>query len=250
MQTIGQIITQGDQAQRTTSEPSRTEQWNRYEDAYQAKPIGSSNDFLKAFPSEEKLIRIFCPSYWSYFMERKAQCMISPCITLKEVAKCYGKIDLAATLVQNNVTGIYKVSTAKDEAGQKALDGIRLGSQMFVSKHGAQCTIYAMMIYFASYIADYKSNYAAFDMQDIIKQFSKFLQIWNGNVDRALKEKDKESKERARVLEPVGNKALRIYIRDCLWSDYDIRTGYLYRKGIVTDEMIAEEEEYIKSGMF
>lgn len=253
METIGQILMQAteSQAQRIISGQSNSGHLSRLESVYQAKQIENAKDFQKAFPSEEKLIRTFCPAYWSYYMERKMKCLTAPCITLKMVAEVYGNKELAATLVQNNMTGIYKVSTAKDEAGQKALEGIRLGAQMFVSKHGATCSLYAMMIYFASYLADYKSNYASFDIQDIIRQYGqKFLPSWNGLVERALKEQEKERQERFRNLEPVGNKALLLYVRDCLGSDYDIRKGYLYRKGVVTEEIIAEAERMKKEGIF
>lgn len=192
-----------------------------------------------------------CPERWSTYIGNMEQSLTGDVVYLSELDVLYQSQGLAKKLLALNIEGLYTLAMVKNDTPSDRARIISLASDMFLSRFGASCNLYAMMVYFASYYSEFKSHYANFDVQDIMNAYEKkFVKWWNVKRERALKDMAKKQKERTISLEPVGEKALRIYIRDCLWSDYDIKTGYLYKSGMVTDKMIAEEQENIKNGIF
>ena len=206
---------------------------------------------LKALPLWTDCERWMCPERWSTYTGNMDQSLTGDVVFLSELDSLYGETGLAKKLLAVNIEGIYTLAMVKNDTPAERARIISLASDMFLIRFGASCSLYAMMVYFANYYTEFKSLYVNFDVQDIMrKKKKKFVKWWNVKRERALKEVAKQRKERSISLEPVGETALRIYIRDCLRSDYDIRTGYLYENGMVTDKMISEEQVNINNGIF
>lgn len=116
---------------------------------------------------------------WSYFMQRQEQCFVAPEMMLGDVDEYYGT-GVALELLRNQMVGVYTISTAKTIYDSQAMN---IAADIFISKYGQQCSMYALMLYFGNYLTEYKSSYGQFDMQDILQMFGKkFLPWWRSKV--------------------------------------------------------------------
>ena len=164
-------------------------------------------------------------------ISKKENCITSPCITLAQVDEVYQTNGLAREIVRNQFIGIYSLCTAKDPYNTKSLD---LAADLFISKYGHSCTLYAMMLYFGNYLIEYKSSFAQFDMQDILQQFQKkFLPWWSSQ---------QPSPSEVREEKPsglTGREALYRLFADRLLNGEtlkDLRESNLFKMGFCTEE--------------
>lgn len=187
----------------------------------------------------QKLYRVFSASNWGYMLSHMDECMKSPCITLSQVDAVYKTEGVARELVKNQLVSIYSMSTAKEPYNQGAAV---MAADVFIAKYGHKCTLYAMMIYFANYLTEYKSSYSQYDIQDILQQFGKkFLPWWNSRAARYQEKKDEDAGKQ------VGRPALvSWFARRLLEGETvdDLRKSSLYEMGIVSDKDIDEAVKY------
>ena len=112
---------------------------------------------------------------------------------------------------------------------------------MFVAKYGGYCTLYDTMLYFANYLLEFKQSFSAFDIQDILQQFSKKYLPWRRQ--RVRPEEDQQQQTKGITLAEMVYK----WVADGRTDD-DFREGGLYQSGIITDAMIqATRAEYQKA---
>lgn len=145
------------------------------------------------------------------------------------------------------IVGIYSMSTAREAMNTQAAN---LAAELFIAKYGNQCTLYALMVYFANYLTEYKGSYAPFDVQDILMQFSKkFLPSWRQRLAGVSEPNDAEDADN----EPKGIDALYLMLRNRIRegeTEEQLKRGYLYNSGIITDTMIAKAKQDVEDGIF
>ena len=183
----------------------------------------------------QKLYNVFSPSRWGYMLQHLDECMRTPCITLSQVDAVYKTEGVARELVKNQLVAIYSMSTAKEPYNQGAAV---MAADVFIAKYGHRCTLYAMMIYFANYLTEYKSSYAQYDVQDILQMFGKkFIPWWSA---KAARYQEKTEGDNGKL---VGKPALiSWFARRILEGETtdDLRKSALYEMGIVSDKDIDE----------
>jgi len=198
-----------------------------------------AEQFKKVFPSIDKVYRFFSPNNWGYICSNKRELPKKPCITLNYVDALYNVNGAAKWLVKTQFTGLYTLSMSKEPFTE---DTAKVTADLFLSRYGSQCNLYMLILYFGSYIMDYKSSYSSFDVQDILSSFGrKFLSNWN-----SLSDDVREVKKEVNSKGPAGTNALLLWLDDALQKGEDVRKGGLYRLGIITDSMIMEAEAKIK----
>lgn len=145
--------------------------------------------FKELFPSESDVIAKFAPANWANAIKNQSLCYSAPSVMLKHIDRVYNNQGLAHQIVKNNMVGVYSASTANYSYRD---DMMNLVSDMFIAKFGGELNLYAMMLYFANYLLEYKGTYKEFDMQDILQQCGKkFLPWWRKNVQCYQPEKPK-----------------------------------------------------------
>ena len=191
----------------------------------------------------DKLYRYFAPVNLPHAVEHESECATYPCVTLRQVDKVYGIEGVGKSIVRTLITGVYSMSTTREQMPKEAADN---AAGLFVAKYGNECTLYALMVYFGNYLTEYKSTYAQFDVQDILQQYhKKFLPRWRMKLGEENQQIQTNRKDEINGLE-----ALKLYIRNNIMNGDDLRTGYLYKNGTITDSMIEEEQMAIKAGVF
>ncbi len=193
---------------------------------------------MKAFPSIEKVYSFFCPGRWEYAIRHTNECLAFPCITLSQVDSLYDTLGAATNIVKGHIVGIFGLSTAREQINEQAAN---LAAEMFVAKYGGYCTLYDTMLYFANYLLEFKQSFSAFDIQDILQQFSKKYLPWRRQ--RVRPEEDQQQQTKGITLAEMVYK----WVADGRTDD-DFREGGLYQSGIITDAMIqATRAEYQKA---
>lgn len=156
-----------------------------------------------------------------------------PSVTLRQLDMIHGA-GTAARLVANQITGICSSTNSRDVLRQ---DALTQNSEMFVAKYGHECTLNAMMLYFANYPLEYKSSYGQFDIVDILQQFGKKFLPWWRMRQQPVKPREQQTGGR-----PVGRDALLRYLADEFLSgktaDQIKAESGLYRIGRLTDQDI------------
>lgn len=193
--------------------------------------------FLQCFHSIEKVYSFFCPGRWDYAIEHTTECLTYPCITLNQVDGLYNAPGAATNIIKGHIIGVFGHSTAREQINAQAAD---LAASMFVAKYGGYCTLYDTMLYFSNYLLEFKQSFAAFDIQDILQQFSKKYSPWK----RARLQTNSDTQET-----PGCGGLEEAMVRWMLQgtTDADIRAGGLYAMGRVTDKMIEDARaEYRK----
>ena len=196
--------------------------------------------FFRNFDTKEKLLRTFAPSMWSYFMQRQGQCFTAPEMMLGDVDEYYGT-GVALELLRNQMVGVYTISTAKTIYDSQAMN---IAADIFISKYGQQCSMYALMLYFGNYLTEYKSSYGQFDMQDILQMFGKkFLPWWRSKVVpfEVPEEKKDDNETGLRGTEAkIWMIAQRIKNGQ---TTEDVKRCTLYKYGWLTDEEIEQAKQ-------
>jgi hypothetical protein len=139
---------------------------------------------------------------------------------------------LALSLIVAQFKGIHALSGTREPFNENAC---RMIAELFLAKYGYQCTVFSLLAYFASYLSDYKVSYAIFDMQDIFAQFGrKFLPRW----------RDRIRPDEATSSEEVSNDFAGLPLAWMLQGETadEIREGYLYKQGYLTEEMIMKAQ--------
>lgn len=158
---------------------------------------------------------------------------------LKHLDSVYNHNGLAKLVVKNNMVGVYSASAAtyayKD-------DMMNIAAEMFVAKYGGEINLYAMLLYFANYLLEYKGTYKEFDMQDILQQCGKkFLPWWRKNVQCYQPEQPKV--EDAQL---VGRDAKIWWLAQRLKNGEtveDLKNSVLYRFRVSSDALTITEQD-------
>lgn len=112
---------------------------------------------------------------------------------LKHLDMVYNHKGLAKQVVKNNMIGVYSASSA---TYQYKDDVMNMVADMFIAKYGGELNLYAMMLYFANYLLEYKGTYKEFDMQDVLQQCGKkFLPWWRSKVQSYQPQTDNEEEK-------------------------------------------------------
>lgn len=226
-----------DALQRTTSERRRSSTSSSWP-SLSVRQQTETEKFMKAFPSIEKVYSFFCPGRWEYAIRHTNECLAFPCITLSQVDSLYDTLGAATNIVKGHIVGIFGLSTAREQINEQAAN---LAAEMFVAKYGGYCTLYDTMLYFANYLLEFKQSFSAFDIQDILQQFSKKYLPWRRQ--RVRPEEDQQQQTKGITLAEMVYK----WVADGRTDD-DFREGGLYQSGIITDAMIqATRAEYQKA---
>lgn len=234
METIAQALsrTSAQHSARPSSEPCRLSEAQQL----------SIETFRSRFDTAERVFSAYAPKNWAYVVAHTEDVFAKPSVTLRQLDMIHGA-GTAARLVANQITGIYSSTNSRDVLRQ---DALTQNSEMFVAKYGHECTLNAMMLYFANYPLEYKSSYGQFDIVDILQQFGKkFLPWWRM---RQQPERPKEQQSSG----AVGRDGLLRYLADEFLAgktaDQIKAESGLYRIGRLTDQdinaamAIAQEE--------
>lgn len=241
METIDKVISQVKPTTSRGRNNSLSTKWKGQLSEWQKSNI---EQFKATFPSVEKLYKFFAPVNFAYAITHEYECVTYPCITLKRVDMVYEVMGVAQTIIRNLIVGVYSMSTAREPMSQ---DAVNNAAGLFVAKFGGECTLYGAMLYFGNYLTEYKSSYAQFDVQDILQQYGKkFVPWWRARLSRAANEET----QRKVISGPHGQEALKLYVRAEIEVGRDLKGGFLYQSGFITDAMIAEAEKDIKDGVF
>lgn len=197
-----------------------------------------TEQFLEVFPTIGKVYAYFCPARWEHALSHVEECLTHPCVTLAQVDELYHVTGAAKAIVKGQLTGIYSLSTAREQYNEQAAD---LATAMFIAKYGHVCSLYDMMLYFGNYLLEYKSSYAAFDVQDVLMQFSRKYLPWRRQ--RVRPEEDQQQQTKGITLEEMVYK----WVADGR-TDESFHEGGLFQTGIITDGMIqAARSEFAKA---
>jgi hypothetical protein len=163
--------------------------------------------FRELFPSDDSVIAYFSPSRWPEAAANPQKSVMLPSVTLAMVDQLYRE-GLAVTVVVNNIVGLFAVSRPREPLYREA---IQQTARLFVGKYGSQLSMFAMLLFFADYLTDYKGSYGQFDLPDVLRQCGKsFLPTWRSRYDRQQRQRSPLDDIRARE---VGKPALLSYLR-------------------------------------
>lgn len=195
--------------------------------------------FKGMFKDEESVLSFFAPVKWSGATRDAGNCLMCPTMTLRLLNLVYDSDDLAKGVVYNNLSGIYRMSGERERINEDVAD---MTADMFVSKYGAELSVFGALCYFAEYLTDWKSSYGRFDLQDVLRQCGKgYLPRWRDKVGR-MEEAQKRNEERS---EQVGKAAMWSYLRrEYVEKGRSIKESALYMNGMMTEE----EVRLIESG--
>ena len=185
---------------------------------------------MKHFHSVEKLYSFFAPVRWEYVLRHVDECLTFPCIALADIDESYHANGVAQRIVRSQFIGVYSLSTAKEPYNEQASN---LAADMFVARYGHVCSLYDLMLYFSSYLLEYKQSFSQFDVQDILLQYSRKYLPWK----RLKLQQTDEAKPETKGI-PLPEAVLN-RMRDGE-TDEDIREGGLYKQGSITDMMIQD----------
>lgn len=183
--------------------------------------------FMKSFHSVDDLIVFFAPSHWPYALAHIAECLTAPCISLAQVDELYHTKGTAQNIIRAQFVGIYSLSTAREAYNEQASS---LAAGMFLARYGNICNLYDMLLYFSSYLLEYKQSYSAYDVQDILLQFSRKYIPWRRSRTHS------DEAEATTKGTPLEECVLR-WVRKGQ-SDEEFHAMWLYEQGRITDELI------------
>lgn len=222
----------------TSREPSNRQSvslWNLSE-----RQKSEIRRFKTLYPYESDVLGKFSPSNWARAVENQEKCYSAPCVMLKHLDSVYNHNGLAKLVVKNNMIGVYSASSA---TYQYKDDVMNMVADMFIAKFGGELNLYAMMLYFANYLLEYKGTYKEFDMQDVLQQCGKkFLPWWRSKVQSYQPQNDDE-KEKYQL---KGRDAKIWMIAQRIKEGQtveEIKRCSLYKYGWLTDEEIEQAKQ-------
>lgn len=198
--------------------------------------------FKAYFPNDTDVIAKFSPQYWPNVIQNVEGCVNAPSVMLRHLDTLYNNKGLAAMIVKGNIIGIYSMSMASYQYKDESMN---MTSEMFVARYGGELGMYAMLLYFANYITEYKSSYNAFDMQDVLIQCGrKFMPWWRGKIGSL------EQEEKKPVSGLVGREAKIAMLGSRLISGAtvdDLRNCNLFKFGYANEQDLQDAIEYAQN---
>ena len=193
-------------------------------------------EFKSLYPTEKHVVAYFSPANWQTVLNHKENSLLYPYVTLQLLEEYY-MTGTAKSIVCNNLIGILSFSRPTESFNR---DAIERAAELFVGKYGTDITPYGVLEYFANYMMEYKSSYAQFDLQDVLRQCGKaFLPRWQKRLCQRI-----DTTEELPCKE-VGIPALYHYLRrEYVAQGKDIRQSTVYKAGIITEKQLA----FIESG--
>ena len=196
--------------------------------------------FLKVYSDETAVMNRFVPMNWDIYVGNPQECIVKPCIFMREVDKVYKRKGLAKKILRNNFAGVYSMNPTRDGFPE---EGVNLAAAQMVAKYGGEMTLYSMMAFFGNY-SEYRES-LRFDPMDIVNQYyKKFLPWWRSLLSHTEPEKP------APTGRPTGIEGLRAYLRRAVRDGDDLRQGGLYMLKVITDKDIRQAEEEVRQGIF
>lgn len=230
------------QVQKTISPKHKVSQLEKWRSNLSKESWDDVIKFKKQFPTVINVYNFFCFKNVAYAVEHEYDCVTKPCISLSDVDNVYESKGIAQTIVRNLIVGVYLMGAAHEQMRE---DVVNNAASLFVSKYGHYCTLYGIMLYFGYYVTEYKTTFLQFDVQDILLQFGKkFLPWWQKRSGRECNNEDCAENE------ICGKEALYNYIMRKIEKGDELKTGSLYKCGLITDDMIDEVKEKLKSKCF
>lgn len=224
----------------TSREPSNRQSvslWNLSE-----RQKSEIRRFKTLYPYESDVLGKFSPSNWARAVENQEKCYSAPCVMLKHLDRVYNHNGLAKLVVKNNMIGVYSASSATYQYKE---DVMNMVADMFIAKFGGELNLYAMMLYFANYLLEYKGTYKEFDMQDVLQQCGKkFLPWWRSKVQSYQPQTDNEEDESNTGL--VGQEAKIWMIAQRIKEGQtveEIKMCNLCKLGMLTDDEIEQAKQ-------
>lgn len=194
--------------------------------------------FKDKFPTGNDVLRVFRPDNWGQFLKQQDKCLTAPRVTLAVLAQHYGEATIKE-LVQQQFVGLYLLSPQK-ELNQKS---VGMAADLFLSQYGSQITPYSLVLYFGQYPTRYKDTFREFDVQDILKQCTKFLRWWQSQQPP---QQEQQPDTPGISLEMM----VRVWVNEGR-TDEDFRANSgLYHAGRITDRMIAQARREAQEGIF
>lgn len=194
--------------------------------------------FKEKFPDIYKVYAFFAPATYGRALANIDKCLTEPSILLADVDSLYSTSGAAKTIISNQFVGLYSLSTAKESFNRSAAD---LAADIFLGKYGAICSIYALIVYFAKYLTDYKASFAQFDVQDILLQFGKrFLPWWR---ERLAETKNVAPQPQRAEFDPIAERNAYL-LEEYVSKGLDVRQSKLYAYGLITEDEVKELERW------
>lgn len=198
---------------------------------------GEMDKFRKHFPDETSLCAYFAPVKWAGVLGNANHSLLYPSVTLLMIGRTYYE-GIPKQIVYNNLTGIFKMAEPREPINESVID---MTADIFVSKFGAELSVFGMLYYFAAYLTEYKSSYGKFDLQDVLRQCGKVFMPWWRNRLGKVEEKEKQAEETSKE---VGKAALWTYLRrEYVAQGRSVRESNLYRYGMIPEKDIRAIEE-------
>ena len=222
----------------TSREPSNRQSvslWNLSE-----RQKSEIRRFKTLYPYESDVLGKFSPSNWARAVENQEKCYSAPCVMLKHLDRVYNHNGLAKLVVKNNMIGVYSASSATYQYKE---DVMNMVADMFIAKFGGELNLYAMMLYFANYLLEYKGTYKEFDMQDVLQQCGKkFLPWWRSKVQSYQPQTDNEEEKYQLKGRDAKIWMLAQRLKEGQTVD-DLRKCNLYKLGMLTDGEIEQAKQ-------
>ena len=151
----------------------------------------------------------FSPDNCKYFMDevKQERYLSKPCIRLGELAKAYGRQELAEQLVKQHIRTVYGLSGARYQPDEQM---VSMTAGRFVAKYGRTCSLYDMMVFFANFGSDFRTTWSTFDSNDLIKGYKEKFEPWAA-TKRCWEPEDKNQQI---YTGNTGIRALREYVHE------------------------------------
>lgn len=201
----------------------------------------NEREFLKKFPTLDKVFEVFGPDNWRYALEHvdKVVKVVAP--SMNRLNIIYKTIDADVTLFIKHLVSYYLL--VERSGKQLSRDTCMNAAAIFLGKNACECTPPKLLCYFSNY-SYFKETYREFDPEDIIVQYNKkFIEWWGIQMTKFGYKSEKHLTDDK---EPCGLEALKLTIRRWIEQGEDSRKHVLYKMSrYVSDDMIAEVEREI-----
>lgn len=174
-------------------------------------PDERARECLRHWPTWGRLAAFFHPDNWQRLARNRESFAAMQSPAIGDLPAIYGQERGAATpldtaLVAQNLMGLVRVcGTGTLFSSQE----VTTQAGLFAGRYGHTCSLYAMGVYFATYLSDWKGQYSsAYDIRDILQQFPKFMDWWRGVGSDPRKTAPEPKREKYE-----GLKALGVYLR-------------------------------------
>ena len=206
--------------------------------ALSEKQKSEGEAFLRIFLSERDVLAYFAPAKWAAAAACPSKCNTFPTITLSMLNLMYCN-GIAQRIVENNMRGLFSMARPHEPIVDNS---VAQAAALFVGKFGTELPVFAMLLYFAQYLTDYKGSYGQFDLVDVLRQCGNtFMPRWNKLLERT--HKAEETIERG--CRETGKAALYSYLR----RNYVDKGIDLHESPFVSLASFTEQElRFIESG--